>query len=65
MLVPIIPNFAPFSYFTTDRFHYQLYGPLARGLKTHEGIESPYRKHETEGQRRVEGASECIVVWIS
>ena len=38
MLVTIIPNFALFSYFTTDRFHYQLYGHLARCLKTHEEI---------------------------
>ena len=41
MLVTIILNFALFSYFTTDQFHYQLYGHLARCLKTHEGI-TPY-----------------------
>ena len=40
MLVTIIPNFALFGYFTTDRFHYQLYGHLARCLKTHVGMES-------------------------
>ena len=40
MLVTIIPNFALFSYFTTDRFHYQLYGHLAQCLKTDEGIVS-------------------------
>ena len=38
MLVTIILNFALFSYFTTDRFHYQFYGHLARCLKTHEGM---------------------------
>jgi len=37
MLVTIIPNFALFGYFT-DRFHYQLYGHLARCLKTHGGV---------------------------
>jgi len=49
MLGTIIPNFAHFSYFTTDRFHYQLYRHLApvlekdrrdkrMGAKTNEGI---------------------------
>ena len=38
MPVTIIPNFGLFSYFTTDRFHYQLYGHLARCLKTDEGM---------------------------
>jgi len=33
MLGTIIPNFALFSYFTTDRFHYQLYGHLAPALE--------------------------------
>ena len=42
MLVTITPNFALFSYFTTDRFHYQLYGHLERCLKTHEGIWTEY-----------------------
>ena len=31
IVVTIIPNFALFSYFTTDRFHYQLCPYLARG----------------------------------
>ena len=49
MLVTIIPNFALFSYFTTDRFHYQLYGHLARFLKTHEGIGKRALSPETTG----------------
>ena len=49
MLGTIIPNFALFGYFTTDRFHYQLHGQLAPvlgngrrdkrvGAKTNEGM---------------------------
>ena len=41
MIVTIIPNFALFSYFTTDCFHYKLYKNLARRLKTQEGIVFP------------------------
>ena len=33
MAVTNIPNFALLSYFTTDRFHYQLYGHLAPVLE--------------------------------